>query len=36
LAPNNPYLVLTDPGNVRMASQYEAELVAKPKLRIVN
>jgi hypothetical protein len=36
LAPNNPDLVLTDPGNVRMASQYETELEIKPKLRLVN
>ena len=36
LAPNNPDLVLTDPGNVRMASHYETELEVKPKLRLVN
>ena len=36
LSPNNPDLVLTDPGNVRMASHYETELKIKPKLRRVN
>ena len=36
LAPNNPYLVLTDPGNVRITSHYETELEIQPKLRIVN
>jgi DNA (cytosine-5)-methyltransferase 1 len=36
LAPNNPDLVLTDPGNVRLASHYETELRLKPKLRLVN
>lgn len=36
LSPNNPDLVLTDPGNVRMTSHYETELEVKPKLRLVN
>jgi hypothetical protein len=36
MAPDNPDLVLTDPGNVRMASHYESELNVKPKLRLVN
>ena len=36
LAPNNPDLVLTDPGNVRMTSHYETELEIKPRLRLVN
>jgi DNA (cytosine-5)-methyltransferase 1 len=36
MAPDNPDLVLTDPGNVRMASHYESELNVKPRLRLVN
>jgi DNA (cytosine-5)-methyltransferase 1 len=36
LAPDNPDLILKDPGNVRLSSQYEIELEIKPKLRLVN
>ncbi len=36
LAPNNPDLVLADPGNVRIASLYEEELEIRPKLRVIK
>jgi DNA (cytosine-5)-methyltransferase 1 len=36
LAPDNPDLVLSDPANVRMNSQYEVKLEKKHKLRLVN
>jgi DNA (cytosine-5)-methyltransferase 1 len=36
LAPNNPDLVLADPGNVRIASHYQTALELKPSLRLVN